>query len=77
MSIKTKAFLYQLACFAILFIAFRFIIDIYTGLTGIWVPLTAFVIGTILAPKFKVLRTKDGDRLFMTWIFVKGIREIK
>ena len=77
MSLRTRALLYQLACFAVLFLVFRLIIDMYTGLTGIWVPLTAFVIGTILSPKFKVVRTQSGDRLFYSWIFIKGVREIK
>jgi len=77
MSLQTKAFLLQLACFAVLFIAFRFLIDAYTGLTGYWIPITAFVIGTLLSPKFQAVKTKDGDKLFMKWMFIKGIREIK
>lgn len=74
--LQVRAFLYQLGCFAILFISFRFIIAAYTGLTGIWIPLTAFVVGTIVGPKFQAVRTKDGEKLFMKWIFVKGIKEI-
>ncbi|MBE8723914.1 hypothetical protein [Flavobacterium hungaricum] len=74
--LQIRAFLYQLGCFAILFITFRFIIASYTGLTGFWIPLTAFVIGTIIGPKFQAARTKDGEKLFMKWIFIKGIREI-
>jgi hypothetical protein len=38
--------------------------------------LTAFVIGTIIGPKFQAARTKDGEKLFMKWIFIKGIKEI-
>jgi hypothetical protein len=74
--LQVRAFLYQLGCFAILFISFRFLIGTYTGLTGFWIPLTAFVIGTILSPKFQAAKTKDGEKLFMTWIFVKGVKEI-
>jgi len=77
MSLRTKAFLFQLMCFAALFILFRFLVGKYTNLTGIWIPLTAFVVGTLLSPKFQVVRTKDGDKMFMKWLFVKGIREIK
>lgn len=77
MSLRTKAFLFQLMCFAALFILFRFLVGKYTNLTGIWIPLTAFVVGTLLSPKFQVIRTKDGDKMFMKWLFVKGIREIK
>ena len=50
--------------------------DRYTMLTGFWIPFTAFVIGTILAPKFQAVKTKDGGKLFMKWIFIKGIKEI-
>lgn len=74
--LQLRAFLYQLGTFAILFIAFRFLIDAYTGLTGIWIPMTAFVIGTIVGPKFQAVKTKDGEKLFMKWIFIKGIKEI-
>jgi len=77
MSKKTKAFLYQLISFAILFIAFRYLVATYTNLTSYWIPLTAFVIGTILAPKFQAIQTKEGEKLFMKWIFTKGIKEIK
>lgn len=74
--LQVRGFLYQLGTFAILFIAGRFIIDLYTGLTGIWIPMTSFVIATIIGPKFQAIKTKDGEKLFMKWIFIKGIREI-
>jgi len=77
MSLRTRAFLYQLACFAVLFVIFRFLIDKFTNLHGFWIPFTAFVIGTLISPKFQVVRTKDGDKMFMKWLFVKGIREVK
>lgn len=77
MAPKTKAFVYQLTAFAILFILFRYLIGTYTHLQGFWIPVTAFVVATILAPKFQAVKTNDGERLFMKWIFVKGIKEIK
>ena len=75
--LQLRAFLYQLGCFAILFISFRFLIFKYTNLTGLFVPFTAFVVGTILSPKFQAVKTKDGEKLFMKWLFLKGIKEIK
>jgi len=75
--LQIRAFIYQLASFAVLFIGFRFLIEKYTHLVGLWVPFTAFVIGTILAPKFQSVKTKDGEKLFMKWLFVKGIKEVK
>ena len=74
--LQVRAFLYQLGCFAILFISFRYLVGRYTNLTGLWIPLTAFVVGTILSPKFQAIKTKDGERLFMKWMFVKGIKDM-
>ena len=74
--LQVRAFIYQLGCFAILFISVRYIVAQYTNLTSFWIPLTAFIIGTIIAPKFQAVKTKDGEKLFMKWIFMKGIKEI-
>ncbi len=74
--LQVRAFLYQLGCFAILFISLQFFINKYTQLSGLWIPMTAFVIGTILAPKFQAVKTKDGEKLFMKWMFAKGIKDI-
>ncbi len=74
--LQIRAFLYQLGCFAILFISVRYIVAHYTNLTSFWIPLTAFIIGTIIAPKFQAVKTKDGEKLFMKWIFMKGIKEL-
>ena len=74
--LQVRAFLYQLGCFTILFLGFRFLIAMYSSLTGFWIPFVAFVIGTILSPKFQAVKTKDGEKLFMSWLFVKGIKEL-
>lgn len=74
--LQVRAFLYQLGCFAILFISFRYLVGRYTHLEGLWIPFIAFVLGTILAPKFQAAKTKEGEKLFMSWIFIKGIKEI-
>jgi pilus assembly protein TadC len=74
--LQIKSFVLQLICFVILFTGFRYLVANYTNLSGYWIPLTAFVIGTLLSPKFQAIKTKDGERLFMKWLFVKGIREI-
>ena len=74
--LQVRAFLYQLGCFIILFTGFRFLIYNLTSLTGLWVSFSAFVIGTILSPKFQAIKTKEGEKLFMKWLFLKGVREI-
>ena len=76
MSKKVKAFLYNLVCFAVLFILFRFLIDEYTNLTGLFIPITAFVVGTLTAPKFQAVQTPDGEKIFMRWLLLKGIRKV-
>ncbi len=76
MSKKVKSFLYNLICFAILFILFRFLIDKYTNLTGLFIPITAFVVCTLTAPKFQAVQTPDGEKIFMRWLLLKGIREV-
>ena len=77
MSKKTKAFVYNFIGFAIIFFGTRFLITEYTSLQGLWIPMTAFVVGTILAPKFQTVRTNEGEKLFMKWLFIKGVKEIK
>ncbi len=77
MTKKTKAFLYNLICFAILFILFRFLIMKFTNLTGLFIPFTAFVVGTLTAPKFQAVTTPEGEKIFMRWLFIKGVREVK
>ena len=77
MSKKTKAFLLQLICFVMLFLIFRYLVAQYTNLMGYWIPITAFVVGTILSPQFQAVATKDGEKLFMKWIFFRGVKEIK
>lgn len=74
--LQVRAFLYQLGCFAILFISTRYLVERYTNLTGIWIPATAFVVGTLVSPKFKAMKTNDGEKLFMKWIFTKEVKEI-
>jgi hypothetical protein len=76
MSLKTKAFLFQFISFAVLFIPFRFLIDYFTTLESFWAPFFAFILTLFLAPKFQVVKTKDGEQLFMKWIFIKGVKSI-
>ena len=74
--LQVKAFVLQLICFAILFISFRFLIEKYTHLSGFWIPVTSFVLGTLLSPKFQAVKTNDGEKLYMKWLLIKGIKEI-
>lgn len=75
MNYKTKALLWNLIGFAIIFIIVRILLGLYSGLTGFWLPITTFVVSTILAPKFQAVKTRDGEKIFMKWLFVKGIKQ--
>lgn len=76
MQIKTKSFLYQLLSFVIVFLPFRIMLDKFTSLEGILPSIISFVITLILAPKFQVVKTNQGEKLFMKWIFKKGVQEL-
>lgn len=75
--LQIKALGYQLLGFASLFLLIWYLVGNYTNVRGIWVQMIAFVAGTILSPKFQAARTREGEKLFVSWIFLKGIKEIK
>lgn len=77
MNLKVKAFILQLISFATLFIIVRYLLASYTNLEGMWISVTAFILGTILAPQFQSVESKEGPKLFMKWIFMKDVKEIK
>ena len=77
MSKKKKAFLFNLLGFSFFYIISYFLVMTFGVLQGLWIAATSFVISTLLAPKFQVVKTNEGEKLFMKWIFVKGLREIK
>ncbi|MFN7674397.1 hypothetical protein [Flavobacterium sp.] len=75
MTNKNKALLYNLFSFALIFIVVRILLGVYSGLYGFWLPLTAFIVSTILSPKFQAVTTRDGEKIFMRWMFIKGIKK--
>jgi len=77
MTPQAKALLYNFLGFVVLYIPLYFLIQHFTNLTGWMHPVTAAVATTILSPKFQAVRTKDGMKVFMSWLFVKGLREVK
>ena len=77
MSKKVKSFLYNLVAFALLFFPIRYLVLEHFMLSTLMKPLIAFVIATILAPKFQVVQTSEGEKIFMKWIFMNNVKEIK
>mgnify|MGYP005856736579 CR=1 FL=1 len=76
MNLTVKALLYQLGSFAFFFLIVRFLVFRYSTLEGIWIPISAFVVATILSPKFKNIKTPQGEKIFVKWFFFKTVREL-
>lgn len=74
---KTKALLYGFLCFAAIYTLMYFLIITFTGLTGLWRPITAAVAASLLAPRFQVVLYQGEEKILMKWIFLKGIKEVK
>lgn len=77
MSPKIKALVYNFFGFAPIYFLGYFLIGKFTTLTGFAIPALAALAAIILAPKFQIVKTQTGDKLFMKWLFIKGVREIK
>jgi len=77
MSKKTKAFLYNLAGFIVFFVPTWFLGTKLLNTAGFLPKMIAFIVSIFLSPKFQFLKTAEGDKIFMKWLFVKGIKEVK
>ena len=77
MNKSTKAVLYNFLGFAPTYMIVYLAVKFFTNLSGWWIPLTAFVATTILAPKFQAAKVHGEGKLFMRWLFIKGVKEIK
>ena len=77
MSKKVKSFLYNFLGFSVFYIPAYLLVMNYSHLQGLWIAGTAFMVSLILAPKFQAVKTQDGEKIFMKWLFVSGIKEVK
>ncbi|WP_448931856.1 hypothetical protein [Flavobacterium sp.] len=77
MSKKTKSLIYNFLSFVAFFLPFLIVVQSFTSLSGFWIPVTAAVIATLLAPKFQSVKTPQGEKLFMKWIFMSDAKEIE
>lgn len=74
---STKALLYNFLGFAPVFMLLYFLTEQFTGLSGWMVPVTSFVVTTIIAPKFQAGKIQGEEKIFMRWLFIKGVKEVK
>jgi hypothetical protein len=72
-----KALLYNFLGFAPIFLLLYYLILEFTWLIGLWVPITSFVVSTIVSPKFQAVKYMGEEKIFMRWLFIKGVKEVK
>ncbi len=77
MNKQTKSLLYNFLFFGIIYFPTYFLVSNFSGIKGFWVPLSVGIFSMVLAPKFQNIKTKDGEKIYMKWLFFKGVREIK
>lgn len=77
MSKETKALIFNFIGFALLFFPAKYLFIKFSSFVWWQSSLAAFLVATLLSPKFKALRTNEGVKLFMSWMFIKGVKEIK
>jgi hypothetical protein len=76
MAPKHKALIYNFLTFAILFVLFRFLLDYLFSLERFVLAVISAILATILAPKFAVVKTANGVKMFVKWPFKKIPREM-
>ena len=73
---KDKAVLLNFIAFVTLFLVIRLILGHYLPINRIFLAVTSAILANILAPKFGAIRTKEGEKVFMKWVFRKGTKEL-
>jgi hypothetical protein len=73
---KFKALVFNFIGFAFIFLIFRLSIGYFFEFNRILMALVSALAATILAPKFVAVRSSKTQKIFMKWIFIKGIREL-
>ena len=73
---KDKALIYNFLGFAVFFLIFRFGFDFLLDASGLIKGILSAVLASVLAPKFGVVRTEEGKKVMMKWLFLKGTREV-
>ncbi|MGH1384753.1 hypothetical protein [Kordia sp.] len=76
MTSKTKALIFNLIAFALLFLVFRLTIGAIIKGDTFWLALISAVIASILAPKFIVVKDDGKEKILMKTIFSKDVREL-
>ncbi len=73
---KNKSLLFNFLCFAVLFLIVRFSLDYLMPINRIFLAIISAIIANILAPKFGSVKTDNGEKIMVKWIFLKGFRQL-
>ena len=76
MKAKYKTLIYNFLGFAILFVLFRFGLNLVLKLDLFYMALIAAISASLLAPKFAVVKQQGLEKIVMKWIFFKGFKEL-
>lgn len=73
---KFKSFIFNFIGFTVLFIIIRSVMWFLISSDSIFLAIVAAVLASLLSPKFAVAKTQEGEKLFMKWVFIKGVKEV-
>ncbi|GIJ93870.1 hypothetical protein ACI75Y_04475 [Capnocytophaga stomatis] len=77
MTPKTKAFLFNFICFGAIFITIRLGVNyFFPELKYLFASLISGAVTIFISPRFAAVPTDKGEKLFMKWIFFKGVKQI-
>jgi len=76
MNLKNRALVFNFISFTLIFLGMRYVIVDYLAAASIIKSIVAAILTMILAPKFMVMKTKEGTKLVMKWLFVKGFKTL-
>jgi len=74
---KAKALIFNFIGFTFLFLAFRYLLLWLYPVDNLFPIVFAAILANIVSPKFGVVDDKEGKKLMMKWLLIKGVRQIK
>jgi len=71
-----KALLYNFLGFASFYIPAYFIAQYFFPKNSMLIPLVSFIFALLLAPKFQYALVENQPKIFMRWVFSKGVKDV-
>ncbi len=72
---KLKALLYNFLGFTSFYIPAYFITQYFFS-KNMFIPLGSFIFALLLAPKFQYVLVENQPKIFMRWVFSKGVKDV-